>query len=119
MAEYFIAMSNKEISDLLDQLFLQAKIQFGSAIRSRWFHDGDGCPGCGREVDEMKFKGKRALSLNAFIYRDHGVLIGYLLCGKCANYILKESKKNPFEQTPLHGEIESNLKKAFLKHLGH
>ena len=112
-------MSNKETSELLEQLFLQAQMQFGSAIRSKWFHDGDGCPGCGRKIDGMKFKGKKALSLNAFIYRDHGVLIAYFLCGRCANHILQESNKNPFSQTALHGEIEKNLKQAYLKHLGH
>ena len=100
-------MSNKEISDLLELLFSQAKMQFGSAVASRWLYDGDGCPGCRREVKAMKFKGKNAMSLNAFIFREHGVLIAYLLCGKCARYILRESEKNPFGgKTSLHGEIE-------------
>lgn len=113
-------MRKDEISDLLEQIFFQAKMQFGSAIKSRWLHDGDGCPGCGREIKAMKFKGKNALSLNAFIFREHGVLIAYLLCGKCARYIIRESEKNPFGgQTKLHSEIERNLKQAFLKHLGH
>ena len=112
-------MSNKEISELLEQIFRQAQMQFGAAVKSRWLHDGDGCPGCGREIGETKFKGKKALSLNAFIYREHGVLIAYLLCGRCANKILKDSEKNPYSTTPLHHEIEKNLKQAFLKHLGH
>jgi hypothetical protein len=112
-------MANKEISDLLDQLFRQSQMRFGAAIKSRWFYDGDGCPGCGRKINTMKFKGKDALSLNAFIFREHGVLIGYLLCGRCAKYIFKESEKNPVAQTSLHTEIEKNLKKDFLKHLGH
>ncbi|MGH9948632.1 MAG: hypothetical protein ACRD6X_15750 [Pyrinomonadaceae bacterium] len=112
-------MSDKDISELLDQLFRQAQLQFGAAVKSRWLHDGDGCPGCGREIGVMKFKKKKAMSLNAFIYRDHGVLIAYLLCGKCANYIFQESEKNPFGQTTLHIEIEKNLKQAFVKHLGH
>jgi hypothetical protein len=112
-------MSSKEISNLLEQLFRQAQMQFGSAIKSKWFHDGDGCPGCGKEIDATKFKGKDTLSLNAFIFREHGVLIAYLLCGKCAKYIFKKAKKNPYSQTPLHGEIEKNLKQAFLKHSGH
>lgn len=109
-------MKNKEISDLLDGIFHQAQIQFGAAIKSRWFHDGDGCPGCGREVKGMKFKGKDALSLNAFIFREHGVLIAYLLCGKCARKIFKEGGST---EIPLHAEIEKTLKQAFLKHLGH
>ena len=113
-------MSNREISDLLELLFRQAKMQFGSAIKSRWFHDGDGCPGCGREIDAVKIKKKRALSLNAFIFREHGVLIAYLLCGKCGREIIRLSEKNPYGgQTPLHTEIEKNLKQAFITHLGH
>jgi hypothetical protein len=113
-------MSNKEISDLLELLFRQSQMQFGSAVKSRWFHDGEGCPGCGREIKAMKFKGKNTLSLNAFIFREHGVLIAYLLCGKCARQIIQLSEKNPYGgQTPLHTEIEKTLKQAFLKHLGH
>src|SRR5687768_2393943 len=109
-------MSNKEISNMLEQLFRQAQMQFGTAVKSRWFHDGAGCPGCGKKVGGMKFKGKDALSLNAFIFREHGVLIGYLLCGKCAKKIFKEGG---FTEIPLHAEIEKNLKQAFLKHMGH
>jgi len=52
--------------------------------------------------------------------REHGVLISYLLCGKCARHIFPESEKNPYDgQTALHTEIEKNLKKAFLNYLGH
>ncbi len=112
-------MSKKEISAMLEQLFRQAQMQFGSAVKSRWMHDGEGCPGCGREIDAMKFKGKRALSLNAFIFREHGVLIAYLLCGRCANQIHQDSKKDSFGPTPLHLIIEKNLKESFVKHLGH
>ena len=112
-------MSKNEIRELLDQLFYQAQMQFGTAIKSRWFHDGDGCTGCGRKIDAVKFKGKNALSLNAFIFREHGVLIAYLLCGKCAKFIFQQSKESPHSQTELHTEIEKNLKTAFLKHLGH
>lgn len=112
-------MSDKEIQDLLELIFRQAQMQFGSAVKSRRLHDGEGCPGCGREIGETKFRGKSALSLNAFIFREHGVLIAYLLCGKCAKYILKKSKKDPTGTTPLHIKIEQNLKSAFLKYLGH
>ena len=112
-------MQRNEVNELLDQLFLQAQMQFGSAVKSRWFHDGEGCPGCGKKIKGMKWKGKNALSLNAFIYREHGVLIAYLLCGKCARYIFRESEKNPYSQTQLHTEIEKNLKQAYVKHLGH
>jgi len=112
-------MSKNEMYELLDQLFRQAQMQFGSAIKSRWLYDGDACPGCGGEISAIKWKKKKAMSLNAFIYRDHGVLIAYLLCGKCAKYIFDQSKKDPYSQTPLHTEIERNLKKAYVRHLGH
>lgn len=112
-------MSKNEINEMMDQLFFQSKIRWGAALKSRWFYDGDNCPGCGREVKAMKFKGKDALSLNAFIFRDHGVLICYLLCGKCARYIFKRSEKDPYSQTDLHVEIEKNLKHAFVRQLGH
>lgn len=112
-------MSNKEITQLLEQLFRQAQIQFGSAVKSRWLHDGEGCPGCGSKISTVKFKKKKALSLNAFIYREHGVLIAYLLCGNCANHIFKEPKTDPHSKLPIHDEIEKNLKQAYLKHLGH
>jgi hypothetical protein len=110
---------DSDLSDMLELIFRQAKAQFGSAIKSRWLYDGGGCPGCGREINVMKFKKKKALSLNAFIYREFGVLIAYFLCGKCARFIFEDAEKNPNVQTPLHDEIEKNLKKAFVKHLGH
>ena len=112
-------MSKNEIDDLLNQLFRQAQIQFGTAVRGRWLHDGENCPGCGNEVTVTKYKKKDALSLNAFIFREHGVLIGYVLCGKCANHIFRESKKDALRKLPIHDEIERNLKQAFVKHLGH
>ena len=112
-------MPKNEIADSLDQLFRQAQMQFGSAVKSRWFHDGEGCPGCGSKIGTMKFKKKKALSLNAFIFREHGVLIAYLLCGKCARHIFKESETNPYGKLAVHDEIEKNLKQAFLRHLGH
>ena len=112
-------MKNKELENLLDQLFRQAQSQFGSAVKGRWLHDGDGCPGCGKAVGVMKYKKQDALSLNAFIFREHGVLIAYLLCGKCARHIFRESQKNPHRKLPIHEEIEKNLKHAFVRHLGH
>ena len=112
-------MTEKEITGLFDQIFHQVKMQIGSAVRSPWFYDGDGCPGCGSEISTMKFKKKNALSLNAFVFREHGVLIGYLLCGKCAKHIMKNSEKDPLVPTALHAEIEKRLKAAFLKQLGH
>jgi hypothetical protein len=112
-------MKNHEIEELLDQLFRQAQMQFGTAVKGRWLHDGDGCPGCGNEIGVTRYEKKDALSLNAFIFREHGVLIAYMLCGKCANHIIRESKKPSFGKLPIHDEIERNLKQAFVKHLGH
>jgi hypothetical protein len=103
---------------LLSAMFMQAKAQFGDAIKSFWFYTGDLCPGClARPIDAMKIKGKDALSLNAFIYRPRGVLIGYFLCETCAKFIFKEAEKNPQKQTPLHTDIERNLSEAYQKHL--
>jgi hypothetical protein len=105
---------DKEIAEMLEMIFRQAQMQFGSAVKSRRLHDGDGCPGCGAAINVMKYKKKNCLSLNAYIYREHGVLIAYLLCSKCANQVIKATK-----DLPLHAEIEKNLKAAFIKHLGH
>ena len=112
-------MKSNEIEDLLNQLFRQAQMQLGTAVRGRWLYDGGGCPGCGKEVGVMKYKKQDALSLNAFIFREHGVLIAYLLCGMCARHILREAQKTPNQKLAIHGEIEKNLKQAFVKNLGH
>ena len=100
---------------MLDAIFNNAKVQFGSAVKSRWFHDEDPCPGCGKKVGATKWKGEDALSLNAFIYREHSVLIGYLLCGKCAKKVIKATD----DKTPLHLKIEETLKRSFLRRSGH
>lgn len=107
-------MPDKEIKEMMDMLYAQAQMRFGSLIKGRWFYDGDDCPGCGKKIGAMKYKGKDALSLNSFIFRDHGVLIIYLLCGKCGNKVIKATTN-----TPLHSEIEKNLKQGFIKQLGH
>src|SRR5687767_13934706 len=112
-------MTNQEIFEVFDQLYDQAKMQFGNAMKGRWFYDRDGCPGCGYVIKGMKWKGNNALSINAFIYREHGVLIAYLLCGKCARKALKLSETHATGTTPLHTEIERNMTDAFVKQLGH
>jgi len=104
--------------ELLNKLYMQAKAQFGAAVKSFWFYDGDLCPACTQSpIGVMKYKGKDALAINAFIYRERGVLIGYFLCETCATYIFKEAQKNPYCQTPLHADIERNLIAAYHKHL--
>lgn len=113
-------MINKEVSDALDMLFSQAQRQFGSAVRSRWIHTEDDCPGCGNGMSKTRFKGKSLLSLNAFIFREHGVLIAYLLCGKCAGQIFKGGKSEPTgARLPLHDDIEKTLKATYLRKSGH
>ena len=91
---------------LLDKLFSQAKAQFGPAIKAQWFYTGDLCPGCSiRPIGAMHYKGKEALSMNAFMYRERGVLIGYFLCEVCATKIHTAAEKNPYHQIPLHDDI--------------
>ncbi len=60
-----VSKNDKEIDELLELIFQQAKVQFGPAIRSRWIHDVNRCPGCGGEINVLQFKKKNALSLNA------------------------------------------------------
>ena len=107
-------MKKNDIAELMDTLFLQAKIRFGRAIKVTTFHDRDECPGCGGKISTGKHKGQDTISLNTFIFREHGMLIAYLLCGKCGKKVIKATT-----DTPLHAEIENNLKKAYLSHLGH
>lgn len=110
--------SKTEPDKILEMMFAQGRAQFGDAFKSFWFYDGEFCPGClARPIDKMKYKGKEALSINGFMYRPRGVLIGYFLCDTCANHIFKEAEKNPYKQTRLHAEIEMNLKDAYHKHL--
>jgi hypothetical protein len=104
--------------EALKKMFKQAKVQFGDEARGFWFYEDELCPGCLESpIDAMKFKGEDALSLNAFIYRERGILIGYFLCGLCAAYIFEHAERHPGVQTPLHGKIERNLIAAYHKHL--
>jgi hypothetical protein len=110
--------SKAAADELLSKLYAQAKAQFGNAVKSFWFYDGDLCPDClTHPIGVVKIKGQDALALNAFIYRERGVLIGYLLCETCAKYIFKEAQKNPYQQTQKHTDIEQNLIVAYHKHL--
>ena len=110
--------STTALDNIMNNLYMQAKAQFGAAIKSFWLYDGDLCPACvQRPIGVVKFKGQDALAINAFIYRERGVLIGYFLCETCATYIFKEAQKNPYHQTPIHADIERNLTAAYHKHL--
>ncbi len=114
-------LSNEDqamLNELLARFFAQAKAQFGNAVKAVWFYEGDLCPGCmAHPVNAIKFKAKDALALNAFIYRPRGVLIGYFLCATCASFIFKEAQKHPYQETPLHADIEQNLIAAYHEHL--
>jgi hypothetical protein len=106
------------IDEIMDKMFTQARAQFGSAIKGVWFYDGDLCPGClQRPISTMNFKGEEALAINGFMYRARGVLIGYFLCETCALHIFREAERHPYQQTPLHADIEHNLAAAYHKHL--
>lgn len=108
-----------EAEKILELMYFQGKAQFGDAVKSFWLYADDLCPGClARPIDRIKFMGKEdALSINGFMYRPRGVLIGYFLCEVCANYIFKEAQKNPYKQTPLHADIERNLAEAYHRYM--
>ncbi len=114
-------LSNQERAigdEVLSNLFAQAKMYFGDTVKAFWFYDGDFCPGClARPTGKVKLEGRDALAVNVFIYRPRGVLIGYFLCETCASFIFKEAQKNPYQQTPLHANIEQNLITAYHEHL--
>lgn len=106
---------NDTAESYFDNFIGLMKAQFGDAIESVWFYDGDLCPCClTRQIDAMDYHGERALSVNGFMYREYGVLIGYFLCPKCAEWIMAESKNGP---TPLHKIIETNLSSAYRRHM--
>ncbi|MBX3243539.1 MAG: hypothetical protein KF685_03610 [Acidobacteria bacterium] len=111
-------MSNNEIFEQLDWLFYQSQMQFGSVVKSKWLHTDENCPGCGKKLTMTKFKGKKALSLNTFIYRERGVLIGYLLCGGCVKQIFKKDTEH-LGKLPLHDQIEKTLIESYLRKSGH
>ena len=103
--------------DILAQMFLQAKAQFGSAVNSFWLYGSDSCPGCRSKVDVLKVKGKNALSLNGFIYRKRGVLIGYILCSRCAKAIFRDAKRNPSQETARQMVIELSLINGYHRYM--
>lgn len=102
------------IDEILFAMYQQARAQYGEVIQSFWFHESDICPCCNlRPIGEIRYKGEKSISLNAFIYRQRGVMIGYFLCETCAKQILRAAQKHPYTQTSLHTAIEKNLIAAF------
>lgn len=109
------------IEDLIEstmiKMFAQLHAQMGNALKGYWFYESNRCPGCGRKAGPMRYRGKDALSINAYIYRQRGILIGYLLCGRCANEIHQAAKRKPGQQTARHDDIEPTLNAAYEAHL--
>lgn len=108
---------DKQAEAALAEMYSRARRQFGSAVKGQWFYDGDFCPGCSKPITAMKVQGGEALSLNAFIYREYGMLIGYMLCGACAERIFRGAQRNPGKQSTLHTRIEERLSAAYLRYL--
>ncbi|MEZ4591749.1 MAG: hypothetical protein R3D55_11510 [Chloroflexota bacterium] len=107
----------EQAEQILIQMFAQAHAQFGRVMKGYWFYEPDDCPGCGRPVDAMKIQGKEALSVNGFIYRKRGTLIGYLLCNRCASEIHRSAQKRPGVQIGRHDIIEKTLAAAYEAHM--
>ncbi len=111
-------MEVKEYADaVMAQTLVVARRQFRDAIKGFWFDEPDPCPGRGFPIDVMQHQGHDAFSINTFIYRPRGMLIGYQLCSLCAKQILEAAARNPGVQIPLHGVIERNLIAAYQRHL--
>jgi hypothetical protein len=104
--------------DVLKMMYLQGKAQFGDAVKGFWLYDGDLCPACQHnQSGVVNFKGKEALSINGFMYRERGILIGYFLCEICTLFVHEQAQKHPYQETPLHAKIEANLKDAYHRYL--
>ena len=110
-------MNEKYAEEILTSLFQHARLQFGDVIRAHWFYGHDTCPGCESEVDTFEQAGEKLLSINAFIHRERGVLIGYFLCSHCVGVIRAAARRGPLVKTPLHDSIESTLVNAYRDHL--
>ncbi len=102
----------------LSEMFKMARARFGSAVKGYWFCDDEACPGCRRPIDLVKYKGQDAISLNAFMHRKPGILIGYLLCRRCARQVFKAAEKNQMRKIPLHGTIEQTLIEVYERYVG-
>ena len=102
-------------AQIVETMMSFGQAQFGDAVKAYWVYAGDLCPGClKRPIDAMKYKGKEGLAINSFIYRERGVLIGYLLCSQCAKGIY-EGTPRPGDE--LHQNIERNLIAAYHRYL--
>ena len=102
-------------AQIVEMMMSFGQAQFGDAVKSYWVYADELCPGCRkRPIDAMKYKGKEGLAINSFIYRERGVLIGYLLCSQCAKGIYEGTPRSDDE---LHQNIERNLIAAYHHYL--
>jgi len=98
----------------LGALFNRMNAWPGRPIRSQWCCDSEVWPGCGkRPVGPFKHQGRDVVSVNAFLYREEGVLISYQLCGQCAAAVMKSARRHPQDPSPLHRTIEAHLISAY------
>lgn len=105
--------SEREVS--IDEILKIMTDHFGKAVKSIWVYDGELCPCCRMwEIDFVDHNGEKALSINAYMYRERDVLIAYLLCGRCAGRVIAESLDGP---TEMHAAIERNLADAYNRYL--
>jgi hypothetical protein len=99
----------------IEKMISLCKAQYGESIKAYWFYKEDLCPCCAkREVGLFKFKHEDAFSLNAFMYDEMSVLIGYALCRVCVADLRQASKKRV---AVMHDRIEKHLIEAYHKHL--
>ncbi len=102
-------------AQIIELMMAYGQTHFGDAVKAYWVYTDDLCPGCRkRQIDATKYKGKEGLAINSFIYRERGVLIGYLLCGQCAKGIYEAT---PRSDDDLHRNIERNLIAAYHRYL--
>jgi hypothetical protein len=102
-------------AQIIEMMMSYGQAQFGDAAKAYWVYADELCPGCRkRPIDAMKYKGKEGLAINSFIYRERGVLIGYLLCSQCAKGIYEAT---PRPDDELHQSIERNLIAAYHHYL--
>lgn len=101
----------------IEKMLALCEAQYGKSIKAYWFYKEDVCPCCAkRQVDLFKYKHEDVFSLNAFMYNEMSVLIGYALCGVCVADLQKTSKKH---LAIMHDRIEKRLIEAYHRHLSH
>jgi len=99
----------------IDEIMGIFKARFGNSAQGCWVYSDDLCPGCQvNNIGDFYIKGERQVSINAYMYRNRGILIAYLLCGHCAMQVIDNSSK---ENQSIHEKIEKTLGKAYERYL--